>query len=140
MDVAFGLVSLVTLPWWLAMLLFPTSSATTRWVTSPLPYFVLAVTYGLFLISSLLSGDGPASLEASDLASSFASPLGFLTVWTHMLALDLFAGTWLFRDAKYYGVTPRLSLLLTWWFGPLGLGWYLYRRRRMRGPADRIVN
>lgn len=140
MDAGFGLVSLVALPWWLAMLLFPTTAATTRWVTSPLPYFVLAVAYGLFLVAWVLSGDAPISLEASDLADGFARPFGFLAVWTHMQALGLFAGTWLFRDAKYYGVTPRLSLLLTWWFGPLGLGWYLYRRRGMRGPADRIVN
>lgn len=122
------------------MLLFPTSSATTRWVTSPLPYFLLAGTYVMLLLALLASGGAPASLEAANLAAAMASPLGFLTAWAHMLALDLFAGTWLFRDAKYYGVTPRLSLVLTWWLGPLGLGWYLYRRRRLRGPADRIVN
>jgi hypothetical protein len=140
MEAVFSLLSLVTLPWWLAMLLFPTSSATTRWVTSPLPYFLLAGAYVVLLLAVLTSGEAPASLEAADLAAAMASPLGFLTAWTHMLALDLFAGTWLFRDAKYYGVTPRLSLVLTWWLGPVGLGWYLYRRRRLRGPADRIMN
>ncbi len=142
MEALFGLLSLTTLPWWLSMLLFPRSPFTVRLVTSPWGVVGLAAVYLTLLAGSLITGGLPASLEATALATALAGPWGFLTVWTHMLALDLFAGTWIFRDARFYGRLPRLELLLTWWAGPAGLGLYLLRRRRWRGPdgGGRLIN
>jgi len=139
----FSLLNLATLPWWLSMLLFPRTTATVRLVTSPWPFIGLAGVYLTLLASSLALGtSGPLALDASSLARALSSPAGFLTAWAHMLALDLFAGTWIFRDARYYGRLPRLELLLTWCAGPLGLAIYLWRRRRWQGPggAQRVVN
>ncbi|MEX2501809.1 MAG: abscisic acid-deficient protein Aba4 family protein, partial [Trueperaceae bacterium] len=125
METVFGLINVATLPWWLSMLLFPSSRATLRMVTSPWPFVVLAAAYLALLLSAIFTGPAPASLDAAALASAFASPWGFLAAWMHMLALDLFAGVWIFRDARFYGRVPRLELLATWWTGPIGLGVYL---------------
>lgn len=144
METGFALLNLATLPWWVSMLLFPRSRATVRLVTSPWPFIVLAGVYVVLLTSGLVtSPPTSASLDAVTLAALLSSPLGFLTAWAHMLALDLFAGCWVFRDARYYGRVPRVELLLTWWAGPAGLGLYLWRRRQWRGPdgaGPRIVN
>ena len=142
METVFALLSLATLPWWLSMLLFPRSRATVKLVTSPWPFIALAGAYAALLLGSLLAGPAPRSLDAAALAAALAGPWGFLTAWAHMLTLDLFAGTWIFRDARYYGRLPRVELLLTWWAGPLGLGVYLWRRRRWSGPGapPRILN
>lgn len=142
METVFALLSLATLPWWLSMLLFPKSRATVKLVTSPWPFIALAGAYLALLLGSLLAGPAPRSLDAAALAAALSGPWGFLTAWAHMLTLDLFAGTWIFRDARYYGRLPRAELLLTWWAGPLGLGVYLWRRRRWSGPGapPRILN
>jgi hypothetical protein len=141
MDVTFALLNVATLPWWGSMLLFPRTPATVRMVTSVWPFVGFAAAYAALLLATLAGGGAPASLEASALARTLASPAGFLTVWAHVLALDLFAGTWIFRDARYYGRLPRVELLLTWFAGPLGLGLYLWRRRTWRGPGGaRVVN
>ncbi len=142
METVFALLSLATLPWWLSMLLFPKSRATVKLVTSPWPFIALAGAYLALLLGSLLAGPAPRSLDAAALAAALSGPWGFLTAWAHMLTLDLFAGTWIFRDARYYGRLPRVELLLTWWAGPLGLGVYLWRRRRWSGPGapPRILN
>lgn len=142
MTTVFGLLSLATLPWWLSMLLFPRSPATVKLVVSPWPFIGLAGAYVVLLAGGLVAGSGPVSLDAADLAAAMAGPWGFLTAWAHMLTLDLFAGAWIFRDARFYGRVPRLELVLTWWAGPLGLGLYLWRRRGWRGPdgGGRIVN
>lgn len=134
METVFGLLNLATLPWWLSMLLFPRTRATVRLVTSPWPFVALAGVY-LALLVVAVAGGGGLGLDAASLAAALSSGPGFLTAWAHMLALDLFAGTWIFRDARFYGRLPRLELLLTWWAGPLGLGIYLWRRRRWSGPG-----
>lgn len=134
-ETLFGLLNLATLPWWLSMLLFPRTNATVRMVTSPWPFIGLAAVYLTLLITSIVANPTFAGLDAASLAASLADGPGFLVVWAHMLTLDLFAGTWLFRDARFYGRLPRIELLLTWWAGPLGLGIYLWRRRAWTGPG-----
>lgn len=51
--------------------------------------------------------------------------------WVHYLAFDLFAGTWIKRNALRYGVAHALvipCLLLTFMLGPVGLLLYLVIR------------
>jgi hypothetical protein len=59
--------------------------------------------------------------------------------WTHYLALELFTGLWIARDADAKGfsrVTQAPVLLLTFLAGPAGLlAWLLIRERRARGPG-----
>jgi len=69
----------------------------------------------------------------------FRSDGGLVVGWTHYLALDLFTGLWIARDADAKGFS-RLSqapvLLLTFLAGPLGLLlWLIIRERRARGAG-----
>lgn len=141
MEVLFGLLNVAVLPWWLSMLLFPGTRTTRALVVSPWPFVVLAGMHALLLFAALVSGEAPSSLSAAALARMLAGTWGFLAVWTHLVALNLFAGVWIFRDARYFAKLPRAELVLTWFLGPLGVGIYLWRRRNWtaRDPV-RVVS
>lgn len=75
----------------------------------------------------------------------FAADAGIVIGWTHYLALDLFTGLWIARDAdaKGFGRIWQLPFLLaTFLAGPIGLlGWLIVRepaaRRAKAGRRSR---
>jgi hypothetical protein len=78
-----------------------------------------------------LTDYSPAGLRAL-----FASDGGIVIGWTHYLALDLFAGLWIARDADAKGfarIAQAPVLLLTFLAGPAGLLVWL----GVREPAAR---
>ncbi len=88
------------------------------------------------------AGVPPPSLAEYSIAGLkpfFRSDGGLVVGWTHYLALDLFTGLWIARDADNKGfarLTQAPILLLTFLAGPLGLLIYLVvRERRARGPG-----
>lgn len=139
-ETVFSLLNILPLPIWLGMLLFPRTRFTQRMVLAYWPYTALAGLYALLLVTALLTGTG-FDLSLDGLRRSLSLEWGFLALWAHVLTLDLFAGVWLFRDAKYWGVEPRPFVLLTLFAGPLGLGAYLLaRRRRSRNDPVKVLN
>lgn len=139
-ETVFSLLNLLPLPIWLGMLLFPRTRFTQRMVLAYWPYMALAGVYALLLVTALLTGTG-FDLSLAGLRRSLSLEWGFLALWAHLLTLDLFAGVWLFRDAKYWGIEPRPFVLLTLFAGPLGLGAYLLtRRRRSRNDPVKVLN
>lgn len=70
------------------------------------------------------------------LQNLFVSKGGLVMGWTHYLALDLFAGLWIAKDADRKGFSRIVQapvLLLTFAAGPVGLLiWLLVRERRAR--------
>lgn len=75
----------------------------------------------------------------------FASDGGVTIGWIHYLALDLFAGLWIAKDAdqkRFSRLVQVPVLLLTFIAGPAGLlVWFLIRERRARalaGPRKRL--
>jgi len=138
----FNVLNLLPLPIWLAMLLFPRTRFTQRLVVAYWPFIILGGIYLLLLIITLaLETWPPTSLSFSTLRAALAGDWGFLAGWAHFLTLDLFAGVWIFRDAKYWGINPGLFLLLTLFFGPLGLGLYLLvRQRKDSSDPVRLLN
>ncbi|HEX7003036.1 MAG TPA: ABA4-like family protein [Trueperaceae bacterium] len=131
MENLFALISILPLPFWGAMLLFPRAGLTRRMVTSPWPFIVLGAVHALLLVAALATA-APAELGLSAVAirSALGQRWGFLALWSHILILDLFAGIWIFRDAGYWRVRPAPYLLATLFAGPLGLALYLYLRQR----------
>lgn len=141
MDALFGIASLLPMPVWGAMLLFPRTDFTRRLVGASWPLLALAGVYTLFLAIGLFAGSGVGSLSFDALRSAAGTEWGFLAIWMHLLTLDLFAGIWIFRDAKYWGITPTWYLVATLMAGPLGLGIYLwFRRRKDRDDPVRLLN
>jgi hypothetical protein len=141
-DNLFGLVALLVLPFWLAMLLFPGTPLTRRLVTSPWPFIALGGLQALFLVGALVSlSPAGLGLSAGSFRESITGDWGLVATWSHLLVLDLFAGIWIFRDTGYWKMRPAPFLIATLLAGPVGLGIYLYvRSRREFGDPVRNLN
>ena len=95
-------------------------------------------------MAAMLLGVDPGGVAGGDVGFSsiggvrafFATDAGVAIGWTHYLALDLFVGLWIAKDADAKGF-PRLVqtpfLLLTFLAGPVGLlVWLTVREKRAR--------
>jgi hypothetical protein len=139
-EILFSLITILPLPIWISMLLFPRTRFTQRMVTSYWPFIALSGVYALTLLLALFTGVG-FDLSYEGVQRSLTRDWGFVAVWAHLIVFDLFIGVWIFRDAKYWGINPGIFLLLTLFTGPLGLGSYLFfRERRARGDPIRTLN
>lgn len=129
---AFALLNASTLPVWVAMIMFPRARATAWLVRRCSVLFAgLGVTYSALLATSMVTGDVKLDFRDPDaLRRALGDPTAFLAGWTHYLAFDLFVGRWIWESNVAAGRTARLPLVLTWWFGPVGLTTELLRRRR----------
>jgi hypothetical protein len=132
-SVVFSLGSFTVLPFWLLMMLAPRWRLTERLVSSP-PFVVAGpvLLYALLLLPVLPAViPAVARPELGVITALLGSSRGAAIAWIHFLALDLFAGRWIFMDARARGlrsvwVSPLL--LLTLLLAPLGLGAYLLAR------------
>jgi hypothetical protein len=143
MEPLFGLITLAPLVVWVAMLLFPKTRFTQGLVLSDWPMIVGGGVYALLALALLANEFSTIGFSLTNVQALLSSDVGAITVWAHVQVFNLFVGIWIFRDAKYWGVTPGLYLLGTLVAGPVGLGAYsLYRRRRERSGRDpgRTVN
>ena len=82
----------------------------------------------------------PMNYSVAGLRALFASDGAITVGWTHYLALDLFTGLWIARDADAKGVGWLIQapiLLATYLAGPLGLlVWLLAREPAARRKAQ----
>lgn len=141
MDALFTLLLLLTLPIWGAMLLFPRTRVTQTLVLSYWPYIALGAIYAALLLTHLAADGLPSGFSYDALRQSLTGDWGLLAGFAHYLVLDLFAGVWLFRDAKYWGINPGVYLLATLLVAPIGLGAYLLlRQRRAKTDPARPLN
>lgn len=137
----FTLITVLPLPIWLSMMLFPKTRFTEKMVLSYWPFIGAGALQALLLVTALASGDVSIELSFSALRRSFSSPWGVALLWSHLLALNLFAGVWIFRDAKYWGVKPLAFLVPTLLVGPAGLAAYLFiRQRKSKTDPIRMMN
>ncbi len=136
----FNFLNLVPLPVWFSMMFFPKARFTQRMVMSYWIYIGLGAVYTLSLLYSMTQGGG-IDLSFNGLRMGLTNEWGFVTGWTHYLALDLFVGVWIFRDAKYWGIRTTWYLLVTLFAAPLGLALYLFvRERKDKTAQERMFN
>ena len=90
-----------------------------------------------FLTTEHVDGGGFSTLAG--VAALFSNPGNLMMGWTHYLAIDLFTGLWIGRDADAKGFSRLVQvpfLLATFMFGPVGLlGWLIVREARARAAA-----
>ena len=119
------------IPFWLLLILIPYHGLTDFLVQSIIVPLILAtaysyLAYNLYLENSIFDGFELYS-GLDGLYSMFANESLLLIFWLHFLALILFLGAWMTRDAKKYFV-PRIilipSLIITYFSGPVGLVFY----------------
>ena len=123
------------IPFWLLLLFSPNSTLTRFLVHSVIIPLILGiayifVVYQIYLNDNFLDGFG-LYLGIENLYAIFSDENFLLIFWLHFLSISLFVGSWIARDASKYMV-PRilviLSLLLTYFTGPVGLILYWFIR------------
>ena len=122
-------------PFWLLLIVFPNHGFTTFFAQSIVAPLILAIgyvylSYNLYLENNIFDGFELYS-GLDGLYSMFANETLLLIFWLHFLAISLFAGAWIVRDARKFFI-PKIiiipSLVLTYFSGPLGLVLYWFFR------------
>ena len=123
------------IPFWLLLIIFPNHGITNFFAQSIIAPILLATAYGylsynLYLDNNILSGFELYS-GLDGLYSMFSNEILLLIFWLHFLAISLFAGAWIVRDARKYFI-PKIitipSLVITYFSGPIGLVIYWFFR------------
>ena len=123
------------IPFWLLLLTVPNHGLTKFFTHSIVAPLLLAtayifVAYKIYLEGNIFSGfDLYFGLE--NLYAVYSDETFLLIFWLHFLSISLFVGSWIARDSDKYLVPKILtiiSLLLTYFAGPLGLFFYWFVR------------
>ncbi len=144
-DGIFGAANLLAMLCWALLVLAPRGD-----ISRTLIFYggcgLLCLAYAVLLVLILTGavdaggGEGGASFTTIEgVRNIFLSDGGVTVGWIHYLALDLFAGMWIARDAdakNFSRVLQAPVLLLTFVAGPAGLLVWLI----IREPAARRAN
>ena len=122
-------------PLWLLLIILPHHRITNFFAQSIIAPLLLASAYSFITHNIYLDGNILDSFELyrglNGLYSMFSNEAFLLIFWLHFLAISLFVGSWIVRDARKY-VIPNflviISLLLTYFTGPAGLLIYWFIR------------
>tara|TARA_B110000014_G_C20056404_1_gene549854 strand:+ start:314 stop:787 length:474 start_codon:yes stop_codon:yes gene_type:complete len=124
------------LPFWLLLIIIPNSKITQIFVNSIILPLILSSSY-LFVIYQAILLDEPIFdilklyLSIDSLYTIFATESFLLLFWIHFLALNLFLGSWVSRDAIKYNMPKKIvvfPLVLIYFTGPVGLVLYWFFR------------
>ncbi len=120
----------VALSAWALLILFPQWKWTKIIVIQGIIPLLLGMIYLTLIILFFGDGDGDFnSLEG--VMKLFTNPWTVTAGWVHYLAFDLFIGSWQVNNCQKLGIKHYLiipSLLLTFFFGPIGLLLYFLIR------------
>jgi hypothetical protein len=135
MEGFFRYINSLPMPLWLAMIFAPRHPLTERASRSGPVFVVMTAHYLGALIAAIVQGRR-VGLESNLLTldgvrTGMSTRTGAAAAWTHMLALDLFAGTWIYRECRRLDAPDWVrvpSLFGTLMAGPLGLLFFLIWR------------
>ena len=122
--VNFGII-----PFWIMLILAPNSRVTQIFINSIILPLILSVAYVYLFYQAILLGE-PFSgifksyLSLDNLYTTFATESFLLIFWIHFVALNIFLGSWVSRDAVKYNMSRGLvfiPLILIYFTGPIGL-------------------
>ena len=117
------------IPIWLVLIFFPNSKLNKIFLTSiflPLIFGLIYVYifYKLMLLNEDILDYLSIYSGLDELADLFTNELFLLIFWIHFLAINLFLGSWVSRDALKYNmpkIFSAISLILIYFTGPIGL-------------------
>lgn len=139
MDKLFQFANLLPMPVWLAMMIAPRAQLTQKASRSSFVFGLAALSYVFSLLLSVVMGrkQGSTAISPADFTSldgvrkGLGTREGALAAWSHMLALDLFAGAWIYRESMRLNAPAWVrvpSLFFTLMTGPFGLLLFLIWR------------
>ena len=122
-------VNIGVLPFWMLIIFFPQSHLCKYLATSIFPIFLLSSTYILILYKAYLGSFDFANnfslyLGLSSVSELFRDDYYLLMFWTHFVAVNLFIGGWILKDAQKLYVNRILlafPLIVTYLIGPIGI-------------------
>ena len=119
------------IPFWLMLLTIPNQPITKILVNSVIVPLILASAYVYLAYKLYLDGEVFDVFQLyfglDNLYSIYSNEIFLLIFWLHFLSISLFIGSWISRDAQRYMVPKiltMLSLILTYFSGPVGLVFY----------------
>ena len=123
------------IPFWLLLIFFPNNSTTNFFAQSIIVPLLLAIAYAYLAYNLYLEENIFGGFELykglDGLYSMFSNEILLLIFWLHFLAISLFAGAWMVRDARRYFIPKVItipSLVLTYFSGPVGIVIYWFLR------------
>ena len=123
------------IPFWIMLILIPNHLITRIMVNSIIAPALLGCAYIFVIYQIYLDKNFFTAFDLyfglNNLYSVFADENFLLVFWLHFLAISLFVGSWIVRDSLRHQI-PRiftfLSLLITYFTGPIGLLIYWFVR------------
>ena len=119
------------IPFWLMLLTIPNQPITKVLVNSVIVPLILASAYVYLAYKLYLDGEVFDVFQLyfglDSLYSIYSNEIFLLIFWLHFLSISLFIGSWISRDAQKYmipKILTMLSLILTYFSGPVGLVFY----------------
>ena len=122
-------INIGVLPLWFILIFFPQSHISRFFVTSIFPFFLLSgaylfILYKSFLIGYDFNGNFNLYLGLNELSRLFEDNLYVMMFWTHFVAVNLFLGGWIVKDAQKFSINKVLlsiPLIIVYLVGPIGL-------------------
>ena len=116
------------LPFWLLLITAPRSKITQILVNSIILPLILSTAYVYVVYQAILLDEKifetfKLYLSIDNLYTIFATESFLLIFWIHFLALSLFLGSWVSRDAVKYNIPRKIvvfPLVLIYFTGPVG--------------------
>ena len=125
-------VSFGVMPLWIMMIFIPSSKLTGFFVNSIIIPLIIAsayiyVVYQIIILNEPIFDAFKLYLSLENLYTLFSNEGFLLVFWLHFIAINLFLGNWIAKDAVKYNISKTLvsaPLLLTYFMGPVGLVFY----------------
>ena len=125
-------INIGVLPFWILIIFFPQSHLCKYLATSIFPIFILSSAYifilhKAFLVSFDFDNNFSLYLGLSNVSELFRDDYYLLMFWTHFVAINLFIGGWILKDAQKLYINKILlafPLIITYLIGPIGI--FLY--------------
>ena len=143
METLFRFFNAYPMPVWLAMMFAPKHRFTERTARSSSLFGFAAFNYLLALFAGIRSSAKedqgfPDFTSLQGISTNLGTKEGALGAWSHMLALDLFTGAWIYRQCRRLNAPAWVripALFFTLMTGPLGLLLFLLWRLMGAGEA-----
>jgi len=124
------------LPFWFILLFFPQSNMCKIFTTSIFPIILFSLIYCYLIYTIFKNGYNFLNnfnlyLGFDELLNLFKDNSFLILFWIHFLAINLFCGGWIVNDYQKYNISKILiflPLIITYFFGPLGLLIYWFIR------------
>ena len=122
-------INIGVLPFWILIIFFPQSHLCKYLATSIFPIFLLSAAYIFILYKAYLGSFDFANnfslyLGLSSVSELFRDDYYLLMFWTHFVAVNLFIGGWILKDAQKLYVNKivlAFPLIITYLIGPIGI-------------------